>query len=145
MRKRIRLKGSSSASDRSRLMRRTTKAHSFSLRNRQDLCARSGKSTSRRRVKTPITPVIYIISTGMRSGEVGGWGSTYHSLHDEDPSPASQALDTTHLRQTESKNTRQGRGNTSNKIENRKTFLDVVYIKSVHRTGHPERGRDTDI
>lgn len=57
-RKRLREKGSTSPSERSRLIRRTMNAHSFSLRNLQDLCALSGKSTRKVMVRMPITPVI---------------------------------------------------------------------------------------
>ena len=59
LRKRLRLKGSSSASDRSRLMRRTMKELSLWVRNLQDLWALSGKSTRKIRVKIPMIPVIW--------------------------------------------------------------------------------------
>lgn len=55
---RFRLNGSESPSERSRLIRRTMKAHSFSVKNLHDLCALSGKSTRKINARMPITPVI---------------------------------------------------------------------------------------
>lgn len=56
---------SKSPSLRSSLMRRITQAHSRSLRNRHDLCARSGKSTRKKKQRIPMTPVICVVSLGL--------------------------------------------------------------------------------
>lgn len=58
LKNRLKVNGSESPSERSRLIRRTIKAHSFSLRNLNDLCALSGKSTRKINARIPITPVI---------------------------------------------------------------------------------------
>jgi hypothetical protein len=52
-------KASRFPSFRSSLMRRTMNWHSRSLRKRQDLCARSGKSTRKKKHRMPMKPVIW--------------------------------------------------------------------------------------
>lgn len=56
--------------------------------------------------------------------------STYHSLKDENPSPAGQPMLSVQLHQTKRKNTRQCRSNTSNEIEHGESLLDVIFEES---------------
>lgn len=56
--------------------------------------------------------------------------STYHSLEDENPSPARQPMLSVQLHQTKRKNTRQCRSDTSNEIEDGESLLDVIFEES---------------
>lgn len=60
----------------------------------------------------------------------GQSNSAYHSLKDEDPSPAGQPMLSVQLHQTKRKNTRQCRSDTSNEIENGESLLNVIFEES---------------
>jgi hypothetical protein len=56
-------------------------------------------------------------------------GQTYDSLHDEDPLPPVETLERGHLTEAIGEDTREGRGDTSNKVEERVALLDLVYAQ----------------
>jgi hypothetical protein len=58
---------------------------------------------------------------------VEGVELTYHSLHDENPLPSIKTLERRHLTEAIGENTREGRSDASNKVEEGVALLDLVY------------------